>query len=107
MIVNAISQLGARLLDTNRTWGTTGASRTRKFMSIRATHGAAYNAAIVDEVEAEDSSSSASVRVAIPADDLVSGPFGADDRVFAVHASPGVSRQIATLADVEDAYGSN
>jgi hypothetical protein len=107
MIVNAISQLGTRLLDPNRSRGTTGGSRKRKFMSIRATHGAAYNAAIVDEVDVEDSSSPASPRVAIRADDLASDPFGADDRVIAVHASPGVSRRVATLADVEDAYDSN
>jgi hypothetical protein len=60
MIIEAISPLGARLLDTKRTWETAGASRTRKFMSIRATHGAAYNAEISDEAEPEDASGSAS-----------------------------------------------
>ena len=57
MIIDAISPLGARPLDTKRTWETAGASRTRKFMSIRSTHSAAYNAEIGDEAEPESSAS--------------------------------------------------
>ncbi len=104
MIVNAISQLGARLPDTNRTWETAGASRTRKFMSIRATHGAAYNATIVDEVGPDDSSPSAARRDGRrrSADDAVE-PGG---YVFAAGTSS-VSRLVTTLADAEDAYTSN
>src|SRR5271163_3996586 len=98
MIVNAISQLGARLPDTNRTWETAGASRTRKFMSIRATHGAAYNATIVDEVGPDDSSPSPSRRAAIPADDAPADSVEQVRYVFAA-ASGSVSRQVTTLAD--------
>jgi hypothetical protein len=102
MIIDAISPLGARPLDTKRTWETAGASRTRKFMSIRATHGAAYNAEISDEAEPEDASGSASQ----DADD--SGAVTADKGVesFAV-ATRSVSRQVTTLAGAEDAYASN
>src|SRR5271156_3148813 len=106
MIVNAIPQLGARLPDTNRTRETAGASRTRKFMSIRATHGAAYSATIVDEVGPDDSSASASRRAAIPADDAPADSVEQVQYVFAA-ASGSVSRQVTTLADAEDAYASN
>jgi hypothetical protein len=106
MIVNAISQLGARLPDTNRTWETAGASRTRKFMSIRATHGAAYNATIVDEVGPDDSSPSAARRAAMAADDPPMDAVEPSGYVFAAGTSS-VSRLVTTLADAEDAYASN
>src|SRR5271156_5837531 len=103
MIVNAIPQLGARLPDTNRTWETAGASRTRKYMSIRATHSAAYNATIVDEVGPDDSSRSGSRQATIPADETPTDSVEQVQYVFAA-ASRSVSRQVTTLADAEDAY---
>ncbi len=106
MIVNAISQLGAPPPDNNRTRETVGASRTRKFMSIRATHGAAYNARIVDEVGPDDSSPSASGRAAMAAADAPANSVEQVQYVFAA-ASGSVSRQVTTLADAEDAYASN
>ena len=101
MIVDAISPLGARLLDTKRTWETAGASRTRK-MSIRATHSAAYIAEMGDEAESGDSSGSASQ----DADDAPSNVAEKGVGNFAT-ATRSVSRQVTTLAGVEDAYGSN
>lgn len=106
MIVNAISQLGAPPPDNNRARETAGASRTRKFMSIRATHGAAYNATIVDEVEPDDSSPSASRRATTTADDPPMDSVEQVQYVFAA-ASGSVSRPVRTLADAEDAYASN
>src|SRR5271167_3349769 len=106
MIVNAISQLGAPLPDNNRTRETAGASRTRKFMSIRATHGAAYNATIVDEVGPDDSSPSASRRPAMAADDPPMDAVEPAGYVFAAESSS-VSRLVTTLADAADAYASN
>lgn len=102
MIVNAISQLGARLPDNNRTWETAGASRTRKFMSIRATHGAAYNATIVDEVGPDDSFHSA-----LPPDDDPPADSVEQVQYVVAAASGSVSRQVTTPADAEDAYASN
>ena len=102
MIIDAISPLGARLLDTRRTWETAGASRTRKFMSIRSTHSAAYNAETGDDADAEDSSGS-------PSQDADDTQAGAAEEVvanFAV-ATRAVSRQVTTQAGVEDAYSSN
>jgi hypothetical protein len=99
MIIDAISPLGARLLDTKRTWETAGASRTRKFMSIRSTHSAAYNAEIGDDADAEDPTSQ-------DADDPRAGAAEASVASFAV-ATRDVSRQVTTLAGAEDAYASN
>jgi hypothetical protein len=99
MIVNAISQLGARLPDTNRTWETAGASRTRKFMSFRSTHSAAYSAEMGDEAEPEGSASQ-------DADDAGSDAAEKGVDTFAV-ATRSVSRQVTTLAGAEDAYASN
>ena len=101
MIIDAISPLGARLLDTRRTWETAGASRTRKFMSIRSTHSAAYNAEIGDDADAEDPSGS-------PSQDGDDARGATDEAVasFAV-ATRDVSRQVTTLAGAEDAYASN
>src|SRR5271154_4932784 len=103
MIVNAISQLGARLLDTNRTWETAGASRARKFMSIRATHRAAYG----EEDEFDDASSSAPERAIVPADDPQAESIEATPYVFTPVAPGCVTRQVRTLAEAEDAYASN
>jgi hypothetical protein len=100
MIIDAISPLGARLLGTKRTWETAGASRTRKFMSIRATHGAAYNAEMGDEAKPEDSSESQD------ADDARADAAETVGASFAV-ATRSVSRQVTTLAGAEDAYASN
>jgi hypothetical protein len=99
MIIDAISPLGARPLDTKRTWETAGASRTRKFMSFRSTHGAAYSAEMGDEAEPEGSA---------PQDADDAGPDAAEKGAdsFAV-ATRSVSRQVTTLAGVEDAYSSN
>ena len=69
-------------------------------MSIRATHGAAYDATIVDEVGPDDSSPSASRRAPAPADDPPADSVEQVQYVFAA-ASGSVSRQ--TLADAEDA----
>jgi hypothetical protein len=102
MIITAISPLGARPLDTKRTWETAGASRTRKFMSFRSTHSAAYNAEMGDEAESEDSSGSASQ----DADDAPSDAAEKGVGGFAV-ATRAVSRQVTTQAGVEDAYSSN
>jgi hypothetical protein len=97
MIIDAISPLGARPLDTKRTWETTG--RTRKFMSIRSTHGAAYSAEMGDEAEPEGSASQ-------DADDAASDAAEKSADSFAA-ATRSVSRQVTTLAGAEDAYGSN
>ena len=102
MVINAISKLGTRLLDTNRTRETGGASRTRRFMSIRATHRAAYNATTGDEAEAEDSLPSAP-----PAVDDAAEAIDVTDRKFETDASSSVSRRVGTLDDAEDAYASN
>ena len=102
MIIDAVSPLGARPLDTKRTWETAGASRTRKFMSFRSTHSAAYTAEMGDESESEDSSGSASQ----DADDAPSDAAEKSVDTFAV-ATRSVSRQVTTLAGAEDAYGSN
>ena len=101
MIVDAISPLGARLLDTKRTWETAGASRTRKFMSIRSTHSAAYNAEIGEDADLEDPSGSPQ-----DADDARAGAAEESVAGFAV-ATRGVSRQVTTPAGAEDAYASN
>ncbi len=101
MIIYSISKLDTRLLDTNRTWGATGASR-RKLMSIRATHGAAYNGAIVEEADADDSS-----RLDAPVDEPSEDLLVKDKEVFAYEASSSAIRQVTTRADVEDAYASN
>jgi hypothetical protein len=106
MIVNAISQLGARLPDTNRTWETAGASRTRKFMSIRATHGAAYNATIVDELGPDDMYRSEQQHAATLGDDPSMDMVEPDGYVLVAETSS-VSRPVTTLADAEDAYASN
>jgi len=107
MVINAISPLGARLLEKNRTRETGAASRTRGFMSIRATHSAAYNASIGDEAEADDSPAPAVRGAAVSADRQEDDPVQADDTVFAANASSSVSRQIRTRLDAEDAYASN
>jgi len=99
MIIDAISPLGARPLDTKRTWETAGASRTRKFMSFRSTHGAAYNAEMGDEAEPEGSASQ-------DADDAGSDTADKGVGSFAV-ATRSVSRQVTTLDGAEDAYASN
>jgi hypothetical protein len=106
MIIHAIPKLGARLPGANRTWETAGASRTRKFMSIRATHSAAYNAEIGEEAEPDGSSHSAPPRAAIHADDAQVDSAEAGEYVFEVNAGS-ASRLVTTLADAEDAYGSN
>jgi len=106
MIIHAIPKLGARLLGTNRTRETAGASRTRKFMSIRATHSAAYNAEIGEEAEPDDSSRSALRRAAIHADDPPLDSTEAGEYVFEVNTGS-ASRLVTTLADAEDAYASN
>ena len=75
-------------------------------MSIRATHGAAYNATIVDEVGPDDSSPSASRRPPMAADDPPMDAVEPAGYVFAAESSS-VSRLVTTLADAEDAYASN
>ena len=99
MIIDAISPLGARPLDTKRTRETAG--RTRRFMSIRSTHGAAYSAES-DEAELEDSTGSASQDAGDARADAAEK--GADSYAVATRE---VSRQVTTLAGAEDAYGSN
>ena len=99
MIIDAISPLGARPLDTKRTWETAGASRTRKFMSFRSTHSAAYSAEMGDEADPEGSASQ-------DADDAGSEAAEKSAESFAV-ATRSVSRQVTTLASAEDAYASN
>ncbi|MFZ0207556.1 MAG: hypothetical protein WAL59_15890 [Roseiarcus sp.] len=96
MIVNAISQLGARLPDTNRTWETAGASRTRKFMSIRATHGAAYNATIVDDA-APDGMYRSAQQHAAPLGDDPSMDVAEPDGYALVAETSSVSRRVTTL----------
>ncbi len=106
MIINAISQLGAQLLDTNRARASARASWTRKPMSIRATHRAAYNFALGEETEIEETSPSPSIPVEVafvtPADVVV-----AEDEAEIYRAMLPVSRQVTTLADAEEAYASN
>jgi hypothetical protein len=75
-------------------------------MSIRATHGAAYNGAIVEEADADDSSRSAS-RLDAPVDEPSEDLLVKDKEVFAYEASSSAIRQVTTRADVEDAYASN
>jgi hypothetical protein len=102
MIVKAIGQLGARLLESSRVRDNAGAGRARKYTSIRATHTAAYLDAISDEPDADDSSPTS---VAIPTEALPEEIVEAGDA--AGDPSGSVSRQIRTLADAEDAYASN
>jgi hypothetical protein len=71
-------------------------------MSIRATHGAAYNGAIVEEADADDSS-----RLDAPVDEPSEDLLVKDKEVFAYEASSSAIRQVTTRADVEDAYASN
>jgi hypothetical protein len=68
-------------------------------MSIRSTHGAAYNAEMGDEAESEDSASQ-------DADDARADAAEKGVAGFAV-ATRSVSRQVTTLAGAEDAYASN
>ena len=75
-------------------------------MSIRATHGAAYNATTVDEVGPDDASPSAARRAAMAADDPPMDAVEPSGYVFAAGTSS-VSRLVTTLADAEDAYASN
>src|SRR5271154_6538142 len=102
MIVDAISERAVPPLDAERR---REAARARKSDSIRATHSAAYHAAINEEGDVDDLSSSPSGDPAVagrtaPAAEVATGiEYGAS-------SSPS-QRRVSTRVDAEDAYASN